>query len=178
MTQKYFLLVIIMGILIEMGAYGQICYRMPTVKDFKLAQIMGNWYPQEIASEIEVTKRCVYYVVRSDDKPCNATITIDRFWDNGKNDTFKMYQINNTSEFRIDWLGKIRRNWLIAMDYDSWSLWYICYSENHDNSAVVISTRESRRNETVINEAKKAMKNIKLNSIYSKMKEIDRSNCE
>ncbi|XP_022909102.2 uncharacterized protein [Onthophagus taurus] len=152
------------------------CLNIPLIKDFDIRKMVGNWVLHEAADEEEVLKKCIYYKTSLDANKGNTTYIVKRIWENNS-DSFNMYPVNNTSKFVTEWLGQIRMTWLVATDYNNYSIWYVCYPENPQNSAFGISTRLFTINNNVMQKAKELVRKIGLHNLLPRLQNINHENC-
>nr|XP_022909095.1 uncharacterized protein LOC111420354 [Onthophagus taurus] len=152
------------------------CVNIPLIKDFDIRKMVGNWILHEMANKEEVSKKCIYYKASLDVNKSNTTYMVERIWENNS-DSFNMYPVNNTSKFVTEWLGQIRITWLVATDYNNYSIWYVCYPENPQNSVLGISTRQFTINNNVMQTAKEIARKIGLHDLLPRLKNINHEKC-
>nr|XP_022910228.1 lazarillo protein-like [Onthophagus taurus] len=161
------------------------CHKIPLIKNFNIKRITGHWYGQEIGDldGNESSKRCLHYFTTLDEQNSKTTVIGFRIFNGtstiGNVEMFKAHQVNNSSEFLIEWMEgqAILSDWLIGTDYDTWSVYYICRPEQVDRGDMFIITRARNPSNTTLEIARNSVKKCGLKLPNSYFKRIDQSDC-
>nr|XP_022914258.1 uncharacterized protein LOC111424804 [Onthophagus taurus] len=142
---------------------------------------MGTWFIQEVGDEDESNKECLLYDYSIKRNKRSPSVIVANYYHQQIRDSnahnIKLIQVGNTSEYTINWNGKIRSGWTVGTDYDSWCVAYLCFPEDPNKGILYIGTRKMKPSKKSMESAHLLIKHLGFNTNKNYLKPVHHSNC-